>query len=78
MKLKRSITTPAILLVYLVGMAIYAFPQYQESQNWLEYLGIIGATVGIIVLLYFTLRRREKFRERNSNAKNDLSTKDKS
>lgn len=66
MKYKRSTILPLLLLAYLAFMSYLGF-DYFRSGNYLYYFGIIGATLIIIILLHFSLKRREKMREEREN-----------
>lgn len=60
--MKRSIIIPGVLVIYLIVMAVIGWPQFIEQGKYLEYIGIIVATIVVIVLLYFLLRRRDRMR----------------
>lgn len=63
MKIRRSILIPLLLLVYLAVMASMGWKQYAAgAMSATYYFGIIIATVAVIVLLHFNLRRRERLR----------------
>lgn len=63
MKAKRSTIIPLILLVYLAVMATIGWDDYAAGRNSaLHYFGVITATLAIIVLLHFSLKRRERLR----------------
>ncbi|WP_294080673.1 DUF3309 family protein [Proteiniphilum sp. UBA5384] len=70
-KFKRYIVFPAVVLVYLVIMAVMAYPRYKASGEWTEYFGIIGISLLLALLLFFILRKRDKIRDRFS--KKDLN-----
>ncbi|MDE6137027.1 MAG: hypothetical protein K2F97_06090 [Muribaculaceae bacterium] len=64
MKIKRSTLIPAVLLVYLAVMAAIGYSDYAAGRmSALYYFGIIAITLVVLVLLHFSLRRREKFRD---------------
>jgi LPXTG-motif cell wall-anchored protein len=63
-KTKKQFFLPAVLLVYLAIMAYISYPRYKASGNWGEYFAVIGISVALVVLLFFLLRRRQKFRDR--------------
>ena len=64
MKVKRSIIIPAALLVYLAVMAAIGYPEYASGRtSALYYFGVIAITLVVLVLLHFSLRRRERYRE---------------
>ncbi len=57
----RSTLIPAVLLVYLGVMSYIGFDEFRAG-NYLYYFGIIGVTLLVIVLLNFSLKRRERLR----------------
>lgn len=61
MKLKRYIVIPVALLIYLAVMAYIGRGELYAG-HYVYYFGIIAATLACIVLLFFTLRRRERLR----------------
>ncbi|MDE6541636.1 MAG: hypothetical protein K2L74_06470 [Muribaculaceae bacterium] len=73
MKIRRSILVPSVLLVYLAVMSAIGYPDYASGRtSALYYFGIIAITLVILVLLYFSLRRRERYREeREKDIKNN-------
>lgn len=77
MKAKRSTVVPLILAVYLAVMAYIGYSDYASGKvSALYYFGIIGITVVILVLLHFSLRRREKLRrERLEDIENNKNSK---
>lgn len=60
---KQSVIIPLALLVYLAVMAWMGRGQLAAGA-YLQYFGIIGISLAIIVLLYFALRRKEALRRR--------------
>ena len=78
MKAKKSTVIPIALLVYLAAMAWIGYEAYASGQrSALEYFGIIGITILVIVLLHFSLKRRERLkseREADINSSADRST----
>ena len=63
MKIKRSTLIPAILAVYLAVMAWIGYPEYAAGHtSALYYFGIIATTIVILILLHFSLKRRERLR----------------
>ncbi|WP_348673537.1 hypothetical protein [Duncaniella dubosii] len=79
MKIKRSTLVPAILTVYLGAMCVPGYRQYQSGQmSATEYFGIIAITLAVIVMLHFSLKRRERLRaerENDINSNNDKKQK---
>ncbi len=82
MKLKRSTLIPLILLVYLGVMAYIGYPGYVSgATSALHYYGVIVTTLGIIVALHFSIKRRERLRrermsemERTENEQENKTT----
>lgn len=67
--MKRSTTIPLLLLVYLAVMS-YVGRGELTAGNYLFYFGVIGITLVCIVLLHFSLKRRERLRrEREEDMK---------
>lgn len=63
MKLRRSILIPAALTIYLIVMASIGWKQYASgAMTATYYFGVLAASIAAIVLLYFSLRRRERLR----------------
>lgn len=73
LKLKRSIFIPILLLLYLLFMAIYfGYPSYQQGDiSIVEFTGIVVTTLIVILLLHFSLKKRERLRrEREEDMRN--------
>ncbi len=63
-KIKRSTLIPLVLAVYLMVMASIGWGDYTSGRtSALYYFGVIAITVVILILLHFSLRRRERYRE---------------
>ena len=63
MKVKRSTLVPSLLTVYLAVMAYIGWGGYASGrESALYYFGIIAATLLVIVLLHFNLKKRERLR----------------
>lgn len=71
MKVKKSTWLPIVLLVYLAVMSYIGYPDYVSGKSTpLYYFGIIGVTLLVIILLHFSLKRRERLRnEREEDMK---------
>ena len=71
--LKKSTYLPALLAVYLIVMATIG--RGLATTKPLEYYAVLAISAGVIVLLHFTLRKKERLAERkndpeyNENAK---------
>jgi LPXTG-motif cell wall-anchored protein len=63
---KRYILFPSLLVIYTIVMAVMAFPKYQESGKWAEYLIVLGGSLLIALLLYFILKRKQTLRDKFS------------
>lgn len=57
----RSTLIPAVLLVYLGVMSYIGFDEFRAG-HYLYYFSIIGVSLLAIVLLHFSLKRRERLR----------------
>ena len=62
-KIKRSVIFPIILFVYLAVMAWIGRDNLTQGHT-VRYCVIIGISLLIIVLLYFSLRKKEQLRDR--------------
>lgn len=67
--MKRSTALPLLLLGYLAVMSYIGFDEFRQG-HYLYYFGIIGLTLLAIVLLHFSLKRRERLRERRNDDEN--------
>lgn len=66
-KIRKSIAIPVALLVYLVVMAVIGWQNWQAGYfGTLRYFGVMAITFGCIIMLYFSLRRRERQREQSN------------
>lgn len=75
MKLKRSTVIPVVLLVYLAVMSYIGRGEFYAG-HYLYYFGIIGATLVVITLLHFFLKKREKLRRLREEDMNRSRTQD--
>ncbi|MCM1292595.1 MAG: hypothetical protein NC111_05315 [Bacteroides sp.] len=62
MKIRKSTILPLALFVYLLVMAFIGRGMLTDGR-WIEYVVIFGVTLVCIVLLHFTLKKREMKRE---------------
>ena len=70
-KIKKSTYLPAILLVYLLCMA-YIGKDILLKGNYLYYFSVFGLSLIIIILLHFSLKKKEKRdEEKQLNDKNN-------
>jgi len=73
-KFKKSVWLPLALLVYTTAMAIYFLPKNTEisdAEKWTT----IGASYGIIVLLWYVLRLKERRLEQRNKEIEDTYKK---
>ncbi|MGN1237637.1 MAG: hypothetical protein ACI4UW_01790 [Muribaculaceae bacterium] len=73
-KFKRSTFLPLALLVYLSFMA-YIGRGYLLSGDYLYYFGILTGSLLVIILLHFSLKRKEAMQEKRNN-ENEYGTYD--
>lgn len=78
MKISRPVLIPTLLLVYLIVLAVIGFADFQNGRtSAFQYFGTIAVTLAIIVLLHFSLKRRERLRNQRradlENSNNSLN-----
>lgn len=61
-KTNKTTLLPAALLVYLAVMA-YVGRSHLKAGNYTFYFGVLGASLLIIAILYWVLRKRDKIRQ---------------
>lgn len=61
--MKKVYLVPALLLVYLTGIAIYAYPGHREDISWGQYVATICVTLVCILLLTYFLKKKKAFRD---------------
>ena len=71
--LKKSTYLPALLAVYLIVMATIG--RGLATTKPLEYYAVLDISAGVIVLLHFTLRKKERLAERKNDPENNENTK---
>ncbi len=71
--LKKSTYLPALLAVYLIVMATIG--RGLATTKPLEYYAVLAISAGVIVLLHFTLRKKERLAERKNAFENNENTK---
>lgn len=59
-KFKRSNWLTATLFIYVTAMAIYFLPRNTQTGNTEKYVTVAASYV-IVALLWFVLRRKERF-----------------
>lgn len=64
-KIKKSTYLPAILLVYLLCMA-YIGKDILLKGDYLYYFSVFGLSLIIIILLHFSLKKKEKRDEKKT------------
>ena len=62
-KTTKQFLLPAALFIYMAIMAYISYPRYKASGNWREYFAVIGISVGVVVLLFFLRKRKQKIRD---------------
>lgn len=65
-KFKSSTVIPLALLVYLAAMAFYGRGMLASGEA-LKYYGVIACTLIVLVVLHFSLKKKEKLREKREN-----------
>ena len=62
---KRHIVIPAAIVVYTIVIAVYAAVKYYTPENKFTCFLVIGVNLGLAVILYFILKKREAFRNKD-------------
>lgn len=65
-KFKSSTVIPLALLVYLAVMAYYGRGMLVAGET-IKYFGVIACTLIVLVILHFSLKKKEKLREKREN-----------
>lgn len=66
-----------VLAIYLAVMAAIGYPAYLDGRtSALQYFGVIGLTILIIILLHFNLKRRERLRRERIDDINRYESKE--
>ena len=66
-RFKKSTIVPAILLVYLAFMAYIGRSMFYSDER-AKYIAVIAVTTAIIILLHFSLKRKEKLQQQREEA----------
>ncbi len=69
MKLKKSTNLPALLAVYLIVMATIG--RGLAISKPLEYYAVLAISAGVIVLLHFVLRKKERLAQQKNEPADD-------
>ena len=71
----KAVIIPLALLVYLGIMCYIGYDGYASGEfSDLYYFGVIAVSLIVIILLHFSLKRRERLRkEREEDMKNNRS-----
>lgn len=67
--MKKVNITTAVLLIYLIVMSIIGRPGKQADPDYVQYFGVIAATVLVIGLLRFLQIKRLKIRDKMKDEK---------
>lgn len=62
-KLRKSTWLTLALFIYVSAMAVYFLPRNTEISDTEKYI-TVGAAYVIVLVLWFVLRKKEKFKER--------------
>lgn len=63
-RIRRSTAIPLALLLYLAAMSYIGWADFASGKTSAAfYFGVIGSTLAVIILLHFTLKKREKTRK---------------
>ena len=67
--MKKVNITTAVLLIYLIVMSIIGWPGKQADPDYVQYFGVIAATVLVIGLSRFLQIKRLKIRDKMKDEK---------
>lgn len=67
--MKNPYIVPSILLIYLVGMSVYAWPERNQAVSYPQYWLTIGITLVCIIVLAVLQRKRYLMRKKQSEKK---------
>jgi amino acid permease len=62
--MKKHIALPLSLLIYLGAMAYFFYPDENSQSNYTQYYISIGVTLGVIIALFFFLKKKEKIQDK--------------
>ena len=65
LKNKRHIVIPSAIVIYTIVIAIYARVKIYSPENKSSYFLVIGVNLALAVILYFILKKREDFRNKD-------------
>ena len=68
-RFKSSVVIPSVLLIYLMAMAYYGRGMLAAGES-LKYYGVIACTLVILVVLHFSLKKKEKLRQQREDSAN--------
>ena len=72
----KTIVIPLVLLFYLFIMSYIGYSGYSSGEfSATRYFGVIIGSLFIIILLYFSLKRKEKLKKERENDINKNSYK---
>ena len=75
-KFKKSVWLPLALFLYTTAMAVYFLPKNTEISDMEKWI-TIGSSYGIIALLWYVLRLKEKRLEKRNREIEETYRKDK-
>lgn len=67
--MKRINITTFVLLIYLVAMSVIGWPGNHPDSSYLNYFGVMGATLVIIFLLRYVQIKRYRLRQKRREEK---------
>lgn len=64
----KPVIIPLVLLIYLAVMCYIGYDGYASGEfSALYYYGVIAGSLLVIILLHFSLKRRERLRKEREN-----------
>lgn len=71
-KLRKSTWLALALFIYISAMAVYFLPRNTEISETEKYI-TLGVSYIIVIVLWFVLRKKEKFKERREKDVGDTN-----
>ncbi len=72
MKIKKSTFLPAVLFIYLLVMAYIGRGMYFRGE-YFNYFAIFGVSLLVIILLHFSLKKKERMKAMREKEKKEDS-----
>jgi len=58
--MKRHITIPLLLLIYLAAVAYFAYPAKNPTLSYTQYFITLGVTLAVIIAASYFIRKKDE------------------